>query len=42
MKLLPEKALLAPAAMLPASLLMPDALPMVPKEFESMPGVPAA
>jgi hypothetical protein len=44
MKLLPEgfKALLAPAAMLPASLLRPDALPMVPAEFAPMPGVPAA
>jgi hypothetical protein len=44
MKELPEgfKALFAPAAMLPASLLRPDELPMVPAEFTPMPGVLAA
>ena len=44
MKLLPEgfRALLAPAAMLPAALPRPDALPMVPAKLAPMPGVRAA
>ena len=44
MKLLPEgfRALLAPAAILPAALPRLDALPMVPAELAPMPGVRAA
>jgi hypothetical protein len=44
MKVLPEglNALLAPAAMLPASLLRPDVLPVVPTRFEPLSGAWAA
>jgi hypothetical protein len=44
MKLLPEgfRALLAPAAMLPAALPRLDAPPMVPAELAPMPGLRAA
>lgn len=44
MKLLPEgfDQLLAPAAILPASLLRPDATTLVPAELVPMPGIPAA